>query len=434
MDNVYKLSGLLARAPKTIEIIPGDGLEWLESFPDNEHAPFLFVEENLGVPEKILYKCYMLSVKAFAESKERIQTPEGRKAVFALTSVILLANPAHQTALNIRKTLLFATGDAEVEHAYHEELVFTAALMSVKHCAKVSALWHHRRVLLCRLFPREGNVHPAGTTCLTDDDFQNSTHIPAAFLQTELDLAARACEIYPRNYYAWFHRTLCMKACASLLKLFGPCDIKPDSIPDSIQALHSLLNAELAAAKRWVEQHVSDYSAVDYLCKTVEALEYLHPGESADTTCTSDECRRHALELVKSFPTHETLWLYLRRTSVHRPTRTVRDDEASQTRITREAQKIVKSVLQTARTKCESSSGADPESHTIIRHALRLLLWRVQPVCRFFTLSGLFATECLTKESDEFKEDDFVVHTCAHFTTTKARSRVESLRHISSIA
>ncbi|THH08005.1 hypothetical protein EW145_g3003 [Phellinidium pouzarii] len=425
MDNVQRLSELLARAPKSIEIIPGDGHEWLELVPENEHTPFLFVEENLGVPEKILYGSYMLSIKILGEPRNSIQTPDSRKTASILTRVILLANPAHQSVLNIRRTILFDT-NLEIDVTILEnELVFIASLLSVKHCAKVSALWNYRRVLLRSIVSgesTESGIAGFQNLSFTDDAFLSTIHISAASLRSELDLVARACDIYPRNYYAWHHRTLCIRTCAAgarAQRISSPftseSELKPGTHARQILDLESLLMDEFAATKRWVEQHVSDYSAVDHLCHVVEALESLVLNtDTADDHDYAGECRQHALSLTKLYPTHETLWLYLRKMLAFRSIR--EKGETTQNQFPGEADIVAKIVLMAARQRCENSDVTDPEIHVGARHALRFLLWRAQ------TTGGQFTKEQLPNL------------TCIHFTSTKARCHVELLRHISSIA
>ena len=145
-----------------MEIVPGDGSEWFSGESQStsaEHAPFLFVESNLGVPQKVLYKAYVAAVPWFSKAKRalkvlkptasggHISTSSAEDLRYS-SSVLLLANPAHQTALNARKSL--------VQHGLLDaalELRFTAALLHVRTCAKQSLLWHHRRWLLRRLYP-----------------------------------------------------------------------------------------------------------------------------------------------------------------------------------------------------------------------------------------------------------------------------------------
>ncbi|KAH8115257.1 protein prenylyltransferase [Phellopilus nigrolimitatus] len=351
MESVLRLAEILACPPETIELIPGDGREWLESHPENEHAPFLFLEGHLGVPEKILYQSYLLSVKTLGEPKKSIQTLDGRNLASKLTRVILLANPAHQSVLNARKRILLAC---------HDELAFIASLLSARQCSKVSTLWHHRRALLSVLSSQSASyVLKPFDHRLADEHFEATANLlSVSLLRTELDVAARACEIYPRNYYAWHHRR---SACGH--------------VPQRL--IVSLLKDELASLERWIDRHVSDHSAVDYICLVVEELR--SPGLGADAVADCVErCRRHALGLVRSYPSHEALWLYVRRTMVMEGMSRI--SEGSTLDPIEQAQEGVKTILQAAKQRYDQPDKLDPETELVIRHALRFLLWSAKTV------------------------------------------------------
>ncbi|KAL5531968.1 hypothetical protein ACEPAF_5531 [Sanghuangporus sanghuang] len=446
MDNIAKLAQLLAVPPKSIDLIPGDGLEWLEGIPDNAHAPFLFVEGNLGVPEKALYKTYMASVEAIGNPslyrQKALRTTsrnsdESLKAL-ELTSVILLANPAHQSALNLRKTVILNMSSYSMEEedglrrACFAELEFIASLLSVKQCSKVSMLWHHRRGLLACIFSSEArsfdaNLNRPDRMPFTDDYFISGVELPASTLQAEYDLTTRACEVYPRNYFAWFHRWLCFQSCLnSYTRLCSQCSSKssrlePNDAPPAIMNIEDLISSEIANTKVWIERHISDYSAVDYICRIVEALEpnaYPHPRLHSDTLPSSDddvlselspnhasELLQHALSLVQSYPLHESLWLYLRRTLQMIASFKQMSAALATKHIERRAGELARTICDHAARKCQSrpiskESRSDDviihDAHTIERHALRFLLWQSR----------------LETERDDY---DFLSSSCSHF-------------------
>ncbi|KAL5504639.1 hypothetical protein ACEPAH_7302 [Sanghuangporus vaninii] len=443
MDNIAKLAQLLAVPPKSIDLIPGDGLEWLEGIPDNAHAPFLFVEGNLGVPEKALYKTYMASVKAIGDPslyRQKALQTTSRKSdeslrALELTSVMLLANPAHQSALNLRKAIVLNMYSYSMEEedslrrACSAELEFIASLLSVKQCSKVSMLWHHRRVLLACIFSSEARSFDADLNrpdriSFTDDYFISGVELPASALQVEFDLTTRACEVYPRNYFAWFHRWLCFQSCLdSYARLCSQCSSKssrlePNDAPPTITNIEDLISSEIAIAKVWIERHISDYSAVDYICRIVEALEtygYPHPRLHSDTLPSSDddaypelspnhtsELLQHALSLVQSYSSHESLWLYLRRT-LQMIASSKRTSVAPSSE--RRADELARTILDNAARKCQSLPISKEiqsddvvirDAHTIEKHALRFLLWQ-----------GRLETKC-----DDY---DFLSSSCSHF-------------------
>ncbi|EJD08120.1 protein prenylyltransferase [Fomitiporia mediterranea MF3/22] len=415
MDNISKLAHLLTSAPKTIELIPGSGEEWLESYPDNIYTPFLFVEGNIGVPEKVLYKTYVAAVTMLGNPRmylQKLRTNEDvdRRQALGLTSVILLANPGHQSALNIRKTIIFRP-DFSIYgmDAIRSELIFTAVLLSAKECAKVSMLWHHRRILLSHLYPTstkdqfaikcdKDNVIPLHT----DDHFVANADLSVSALQTEFNVVRHACELYPRNYFAWYHRTLCLR---SFLTYNSGSLVNLPMID-----LKNVLTSELEDVNLWISRHVSDHSAMDYMCRIVDALDEFFPvTPSGRDLVPEDEfpglrhaiaCIRNTLNLVEAFPSHEALWLYLRRNLLmfrKRATANISEDPAvkTQNEMTTEAESLARNILIAARQRCEASSDTgspndDNEVHIISRYSLRFLLWLRELVS--FTPFILFAS------------------------------------------
>jgi len=147
-----------------------------------------------------------------------------------------------------------------------------------------------------------------------DPDSLNDLLIPCDALDAEFQLAARASEMYPRNYHAWLHRYICVQCLISRAL---------DGTSGALDALHS----EFKASQRWVELHVSDHTAVHYLSRLVSSLDEsniqipLSPSPSPDvsrtpaTTVVAAEDHpmlSHALSLISAYPKHESLWSYLR--------------------------------------------------------------------------------------------------------------------------
>lgn len=272
-------------------------------------APFLLVDDNLGVPKKVLYALYPVALRVFASA--RIVFNRGQLDASSIpdltisTAVILLANPAHQTALNMRKRLIHR-GALEPAH----ELGFTASLLSSRNCSNQAVLWYHRQWLLQRCYgstESESSAHD-----LAEMTSMDIPMIPLDVLRTELSIASKACEIYPRNYFSWTHRHFCMQSILSQI------DLHSDSLP-----INRFIEEEIAAVRLWVEQHVSDGSAVHYLIVLIRSLNHTHlndrvsqilvgphDGNLLDGLCHSTT--DHASSLVKSYPDHESLWMYLR--------------------------------------------------------------------------------------------------------------------------
>lgn len=269
----------------SIEFLPGDGSDWLEAQSDRSNEPFILLEGHLGIPEKILYQCYVACTKAFqaiisADTEMPTRSARNSGELHMLTGITLLANPSHTTALNLRKTLV-DTGFMDSR----SELLFTAALLSIKQSAKVSMLWHHRRWIHSRCYSKSS----------FDEDF-GTIPLSVADIRVEFELAKSACEIYPRNYHAWYHRFLCLQSCA-------------------FQARQSVAHAALLEEERlfvwsWLRMHVSDHSAVNYLTRLYDLLETLNTTDSMNRL--RDDGKIQTLDLLHSYPSHESLWLLLR--------------------------------------------------------------------------------------------------------------------------
>ncbi|RPD52754.1 protein prenylyltransferase [Lentinus tigrinus ALCF2SS1-7] len=306
-----RLAELLNVPPISIELLPGDGSEWL-AVASPDHAPFLFTDRNLGVPQKAAYKAYLEAVSRFRSVRPRLLhpgSPRGQPVsdrdiaeAAASSSVLLLVNPAHQSALNTRKRLV-ELGSLDAAH----ELAFTGALLTLREGAKQSILWQHRRWLLRRIHPP---IRPPQAPSPSQGDGVDSLYgvaLDAGTFRAEFATVEQACEVYPRNYHAWAHRFLCAQA---LIFLLQACDDSGDTPPG---VLLEVLKEENARARFWMERHVSDYSAMQYYFQ----LESFLPQDSPLrlrmlSTSAEDSVQRHAMELVRAYPTHESLWLYLR--------------------------------------------------------------------------------------------------------------------------
>jgi hypothetical protein len=212
------------------------------------------------------------------ESRKSVLLLQQPDLLDRLTRVILLANPAHQTALNSRKKLI---QNNAVEP--HWELSFSGSLLSCRECAKESILWHHRKWLLHAI---HGNPSTAGTDAIPET-------ISHRALEAEFACASTACHLYPRNYHAWTHRNSCAKA------LIAP---RHPGAPSN----SGVLAEEYRRTLKWIETHVSDYSAMNY---AINFESMLADGEPTDGYLSTVD---HALSLLWSYPDYESLWMYLR--------------------------------------------------------------------------------------------------------------------------
>lgn len=315
-----------------MEILPGDSEIWLSASPNEASSTqqFLFVEGNIGIPQKVLYAAYLASLPIFWQAKREAQTlwslsdiHTSQAAVDLLHSsaILLLANPDYQTALNARKQLVMhSVLDCQ------RELLFTTALLSVRECAKQSILWHHRMWLLKRIYH---DMHGDMSQLDSDGGSLCDIKLPPDVLREEFALASRACEVYRRNYHGWTHRCRCLQSLVAALSS-NTLALQDATQGDNLIGLRTVLNDEFAFMKTWIDRHISDYSAMDYMCKVEASLYLLEPRPDPDPSrivtpiiSTSfppqteehrpeNRCWSHAESLVNLYPDHEALWLYLR--------------------------------------------------------------------------------------------------------------------------
>lgn len=284
---------------------------------------------------------FLAKRKLAAERKSATISDTTVKKLAISSAVILLANPAHQTALNARKRLV-----THERMDIEKELAFTAAIMSTKDGAKQSILWHHRSWLLQKL--PAASVAPSSSkrppvvrgskqanlqTTLSWSKVSLSVKNPLPRdglygaklsperLKRELELIAQATEAYPRNYHAWAYRRQC------LANALASRDPKAPDCPFTV-----LVVAELSFIRRWIELHISDHSAVHYLGALHAAFGARPNANSGDLSAVKqgyghDEPQpiswpentspslTHAGSLLGVYPDHPSLWMYLRMTA-----------------------------------------------------------------------------------------------------------------------
>ncbi|KAK0226258.1 hypothetical protein IW262DRAFT_1457477 [Armillaria fumosa] len=276
---IFSLSTILHDLPASIEILPGGIEEWTSSDPDGNKPPFLLSEGHLGIPQKMLYKLYLKATAMFTAAR---QAPD-HNALIASSITILLANSAHQTALNTRKRLIIS-GKLDPNN----ELALIGTIISGnRECAKQSVIWAHRRWIFEYLYP------PNPPSFL-------HAQLPCDFVRDELQTLAQGCESYPRNYYAWTHRSYCMQSMMDL--------VTTSSDPTA----EAIMQEEYLNLLHWVDLHVSDYSAMHYLFLLVQRFSMLQSGASSLQSMNLVSLFDHAMSLLSSYPKHEALWMFIR--------------------------------------------------------------------------------------------------------------------------
>ncbi|KAJ6593531.1 hypothetical protein B0H19DRAFT_1090809 [Mycena capillaripes] len=292
LANILMSSSLLS-----LEILPGGIEHWLDESPGaaqpTTEFPFLYMDGNLGVPKKILYQLYLSALEML---KSEIVANQ-----LDASCVILLANPAHQTALNVRKRLIQSGALSS-----HAELKFSARLLpSSRPSSKESIQWAHRRWIFHVLYPRalpdfgpplQGWAYGSPT---------DAPEIPPNTIENEFELVSRCCEAYPRNYHAWSYHHFIVQCIYVSLRGSHPAD----------SPYLALFAGEFGKLRRWIESHVSDHSAIHQFCSMVSRLQTLDLPQYQSVLGPLAELSvhfEHAMSLVTAFPSHESLWIYLR--------------------------------------------------------------------------------------------------------------------------
>lgn len=223
----------------------------------------------------------------------------------ASTSVIILANPAHQTALNNRKRLM-QSGFLLPE----EELTFIELLLrGSRVCAKQSMIWDHRRWIFRFLYKEMGSlVHetlPYLPRWSTVEEAQSLPRLSPELIRKELDLIKAACQSYPRNYHAWTHWH----------HVIDIAFISAISSADDIRLSYfTVIYEENIRLRSWISNHVSEFTAAHHLCSMGYIIDHLVSldknlvAEAGGSCILVDD----AYSLASNYPDHLSLWMYLR--------------------------------------------------------------------------------------------------------------------------
>lgn len=277
-------------------------------------SPFLLVEGNLGVPHKVAYRLYM-TASTFPRLKDLATMDETAiTSIIQKTAIVLLVNPAHQTALNLRKHLI-----QQGRHSAEKELRLVELLVrGVKVCAKESALWAHRRWCL-HFLNGSASVH-TDAPLISGSLFSTLAQTPLVpFLSPdegslEFAVVRQSVTIYPRNYHAWTHWRYTFDIMCALVA----------QSPMSSELRHSYSKTifdEFKELDKWIGAHTSDTSAVHHLLTSLPSMWNLVSSKSLSANicetlgreCTPSKLAGEAWHMLSDFlPYRETSWLYLR--------------------------------------------------------------------------------------------------------------------------
>ncbi|RYP50121.1 hypothetical protein DL768_004325 [Monosporascus sp. mg162] len=234
------------------------------------------------------------------------------------TSTLLLMDPEHLTASNVRKRAvlsLLKDQGSDPSLVLKGEMQFVDSLLTshLHRHTKSPTLWGHRRWLLQKFM----------------------AHGIAIDLRKDMaKIIMIAAERHPRNYYAWDHARW-------LFRDLARWDISPE-----------LVATVADDVKRWCFKHPSDTSGWSFLMSLIERI----PDELRQST--KEAILSEALELTDSFHwTNESVWVFLR-TSVAKNYNNQRHIESFATINDKlaslaEAETYSRKILGTARNWCE---------------------------------------------------------------------------------
>jgi protein prenyltransferase alpha subunit repeat containing protein 1 len=166
--------------------------------------------------------------------------------------------------------------------------------------------------------PRVPKVLPYVEHWSSPEERQTFPNITPEAIQHELNLIQHTCETYPRNYHAWAHWHFIIDVCYTLIyfhSLITDLD-EPGLQAGKRQDFLEIFIMECTRLRGWVDRNVSDYSAMHQLCQSQMLIEQLLlsgilvPASAKNLTASA--LVDQSLSLVTAFPSHESLWLYLR--------------------------------------------------------------------------------------------------------------------------
>lgn len=224
------LNTRISTGPLAIEILPD------ASFMSSPGRLAEIVNNTLGVPKPVLAKAFIAARRIFFAHLDNLA--DNAELILDCTSIILLFDPEHVTAVNARKRICLglpyrARSEPEQIRRLEEELWFSKFLVTskLKRHNKSPTLWSHRRWLIKNFHKLEGLLGPKWVL----------------FEIEEVILIS--AEHHPRNYYAWDYMRWLIAS-------------RPGFDPKT----RSVLNGPLSnMMQKWCMQHTSDTSGWSFL-------------------------------------------------------------------------------------------------------------------------------------------------------------------------
>lgn len=251
---------------------------------------FILHEGNaIAVPKFNILRAFLPAYKVF---KEHIGGQHvARKELLRATSVLLLLDPEHMTAVNARKRHIRHVKEQnpeELDAALDAELYFTDSLLTSRlhRHTKSPTLWGHRQWLL--------------ELCI---DRQRPVESLLAALEKLIFVSA---ERHPRNYYAWCHARYLLGLVCRGSQGQSTAD---GGEQGQQQKTTDDLEKSTQTVKKWCFSHPDDISGWSFLMVLVEQQ---HRPQAA-TTRMAPALVSETLHLADAFSWRgESVWYFLR--------------------------------------------------------------------------------------------------------------------------
>ena len=230
-------------------------------------------------------------------------------------SCLLLLCPDHATAWADRRRVLLKreSGRTKQGDTFPARVLFWKVelgymnMLFTQH-SKAPNAWGHRR-WVCRQI----------LTLLSLENFSSQERWQPSeeFIQwatLEIAVCSVIGEKYPKNYYAWTHRSFVIRTIANVMNS-KMCTNDANGM--CREDMKSMLETEADCTMLWLRRHVSDHSAAHY---GGEALSiWLEVGQDMNTNSKMEwqigilnSKLQESCALIEKFPSHEVIWTWRR--------------------------------------------------------------------------------------------------------------------------
>jgi hypothetical protein len=264
---------------------------------------------------------------------ERGLDPDPKQLMDCISCLLLLC-PDHATAWADRRRLLISQENQILESSTLQSRLFTfweaeigyLNMLYTQH-SKAPNAWAHRRWVcrqIIKSFTKTNHDHDSVFEGLIDNDIDISDKL-LSWATCEIAVCTVIAEKYPKNYYAWTHRSFITRTLASLIQDEHEHEHEHDvSVWNCNDDIRALLQAEVDSIEPWLSRHVSDHSAAHYGGEVLSLwFTTVTVGKNNDNANDGNDCIQWKVDiikeklkgseiLIKKFPSHEVIWIWRR--------------------------------------------------------------------------------------------------------------------------